>query len=164
MKPYSLNTPTARLRRELRSCDFRCPACAFNLRGNRTAACPECGREITLRDLPDATAPLSPAVHFVDQLGVTVSGVLNLLLAAVGAFLVLGWGWGSWFTDELLRVGRDSVTIWGIHLCVLAFSYFVWINAWERWSFASFHAQVAIAAWCYLLTIAHVVGIASIIR
>lgn len=146
------------------SCDFRCPGCGYNLRGNRTASCPECGREITLRDLPDATAPLSPAVHFVDQLGVTVSGVLNLLLAAVGAFLVLGWDWGSWFTDELWRLHRGPQSIWAALLWVLALSYFVWINAWERWSFASFRAQVVIAAWCYLLTIFHVVGIASIIR
>ncbi len=48
-------TPT-QLRRALASQNLPCPACHYNLRGNESLICPECGTPVTARPAPSDAA------------------------------------------------------------------------------------------------------------
>lgn len=50
-------TAEDRVRANLRDRSFPCPKCRYELRDNQTGACPECGLELTLLNVPNAKDP-----------------------------------------------------------------------------------------------------------
>jgi len=150
-------------RLHLQGHDVACPRCGYNLRGMKRLRCPECGREFSWQDMRAPEARISWRTAAVDLFGLFATVGVNMLLVGVTAAAVIVFAKGSWFTDELWRMGRDSVSMSGLLLLVLGLSVVAWGAAWQLSSVASWKAQNVIAAWCWALTVFHLIGCGSVV-
>lgn len=146
----------------LRDHDVACAGCGYNLRGLKRLRCPECGREFSWQDMKAPEARISWRTGMVDLFGLGVIVGVNVVLVALLAVAVVGFGKGSWFTDALWRLPRGPESISGVLVWVLGASVVAWGAAWELSSVASYRVQQVMAAWCVVLTTFHAIGVVSV--
>lgn len=150
--------------RYLKEQDADCPGCGYNLRGLRRQQCPECGRAFTWQDMTAAEVRISLRTAAVDLVGLCFTVGVNVVLTGIVAAAVLVYGKSSWFTDPRFNLGgRSKLSFSGVLLIVLTVSFAAWGWAWERSSIASWRVQNALAVWCWLLTVFHAVGAATVL-
>jgi len=147
----------------MRQRDIACPGCGYTMKGLPTVVCPECGRRLNWIDVDPPRNALAWRVAVFDLAGLIGTVVVNGVLAVVLAFAVVGFLKGSWFTAEVFNLGRGPRSVSGVLLFVLGASLVAWGAAWELSSHRSYRVQQALAAWCWVLTAFHVVGVVSVV-
>lgn len=147
----------------MRRRDIACPGCGYAMRGLPTTVCPECGRRLNWIDIDTPRNGLALRVAVFDLAGLVGTVVVNGALAIVLAVVVVGFLKGSWFTAEVINLGRGPRSVSGVLLFVLGASLVAWGAAWELSSHRSYRVQQALAAWCWGLTAFHLVGVVSVV-
>jgi len=100
----------------------------------------------------------------VDVLGLGVTVGVNAGLLAVVATAHIFFLKASWFTDPIFQLTRRRPqSLSTLLLMVLALSLMAWAFAWERSSMESWRWQNALAIWCWILTVFHAIGAASLV-
>lgn len=152
-------------RQSLAEREVACTGCGYSLKGLRQKRCPECGRAYDWQDVSGPEVRISWRTAAVDLLGLGVTIGFNVLVLLVWAVLVLQHRRFSWFTEDRWnmfgRRGPQSVS--GYLLLLLALSVMAWGWAWEESDVDSWRLQNALAVWCWVLTVVHVLGCLSLL-
>ena len=145
-----------------------CPSCGYSLRGIIPDHCPECGKVISRAEL-EADRPRGFwRVHVFHTIGFAATAFFNI---AVFAVLVRGVfkGRESWFTAPWLPISATTVRArvnfsWASLIVVLLIGGLIgwaakteepgWDHGWSM--------QRGLAVWCWVLTVAHLVGTSSL--
>lgn len=109
--------------RVLATRSLACPSCGYDLRGNTTGSCPECGRRVTAADLAHAARP-GPGV--VARRLLRAGFAAALVMTALFVFDMVRWVWhiprssfappgGRSMVAAALCAAASVAGAWGLH-------------------------------------------------